>query len=236
MQNSTIKQYLLRIDLALLIACILFFTLIAPRIDINVTALFYDAAQGGFYWNDNPVVKGIYKLFAKPHVVILPLLIVLAIVFYRKNKQAKPDTDYKSYHKKWIYSFLLASLLLGPGLFVNEVLKNNSIGRARPVDIQEFNGPDTYTAAFEYSGQCDTNCSFVSGHASMGFYFIALGWLLRSRRAFYFGLGIGIIVGLTRIVQGGHFLSDTIFAFWVVYFTNLALGKAFKLENPLKAK
>ncbi|MCU4676679.1 phosphatase PAP2 family protein [Catenovulum sp. 2E275] len=235
-QNNFLKQSLLRVDVALLILSVIFFTLIAPRIDISVAGLFYDAQQGGFYLNNNPLIRAIYNAFAKPHFVILPALIVLAITFYRKYKTADREQDYKNYHKKWIYSFLLASLLIGPGLLVNEVLKNNSIGRARPVEIQEFNGPDTYTAAFEYSGQCDRNCSFVSGHASMGFYFIALGWLLRSRRAFYIGLGIGIIVGLTRIVQGGHFLSDTIFAFWVVYFTNLALGKAFKLENPLNPK
>lgn len=234
MQNNLLKDYILRWDVALFIVTVVIFTFIAPEFDITVSAIFYDANQGGFYWNENPIIQAIYIGFAKPHFVILPLLIILAVVGYKKYKQADRNTDYKSHHKKWIYSFLLASLILGPGLIVNEILKNNSVGRVRPVNIEQFNGEQTYTPAFFYSGQCEKNCSFVSGHASMGFYFIGLGWLFRSRRAFQIGLAIGVAVGFTRIVQGGHFLSDTLLAFWVVYFTNLALGKAFKLENPLK--
>jgi lipid A 4'-phosphatase len=67
----------------------------------------------------------------------------------------------------------------------------------------------------------------------MGFFFIGLGWLMQSKRWFYIGLAIGVVVGFTRIVQGGHFLSDTVFALWAVYWVNLGLGKILKIKPPL---
>lgn len=214
-----------RPDWALFLVCSAIF-INFPEIDLWFASQFY---QDGFYLNDNPVVYGIYWLFAKPHFVIIPLLIALAIIYHKKFK----DTDH---HKKWIFSFLLASLILGPGVLVNSVLKDNSIGRARPVHIEPYGGDKTFTAAYQYSGQCQRNCSFVSGHASMGFFFIGLGWLLRSKRAFWLGFGIGCVVGFGRVVQGGHFFSDVVLAFWAVYFVNLALGYWWKLDNPLNTK
>jgi lipid A 4'-phosphatase len=160
------------------------------------------------------------------HFVLFPLLIVLSIFSYRKYRNR--DLTFKQN----IYLFLTLSLFFGPGLLVNIILKDNSIGRARPSQITEFGGSSDFTRAFEYSGACDSNCSFVSGHASMGFFFIGLGWLMQSKRWFYIGLAIGVVVALTRIVQGGHFLSDTVFALWAVYWVNLGLGKILKIKSP----
>ncbi|MER2490990.1 phosphatase PAP2 family protein [Catenovulum sediminis] len=221
-----LNKILLRKDMLLCFLMVLLFVRF-PSIDIQVSSWFYDSQKEIFHLADHPFVQFIYNLFAKPHIIILPVLIFAAVYCFNKYKQ--------DYHKKYVCSFLLASLLIGPGLIVNELIKNNSIGRARPAQVQEFGGQNTFTAAFVYSGQCQTNCSFVSGHAAIGFYFIGLAWLLRRREAFYWGLAIGIMVSFTRIAKGGHFLSDTVFAFWVVYFTNLTLAYWFKLEFPKQA-
>ena len=194
--------------------------------DLAVSRLFYDADLGGWHWHNNLILQVLYKIFAKPQWLLLPL-IILAIYNYRKFNLDS--------FKKYIYLFLLCSLLLGPGFLVNTVLKNNSIGRARPAHLAEFDSDrqHIFTPAFVYSGQCKTNCSFVSGHASIGFYLIGLGWLLRSRKYFWLGFGVGCLLGFTRIAQGGHFLSDVILAFWVVYLTNIWLGYKFNLKNPV---
>lgn len=65
------------------------------------------------------------------------------------------------------------------------------------------------------------NCSFVSGHAALGFYTIALAWVVRRRRRLWLavGIGVGALVGLGRLLQGGHFLGDVVFAFWATYFS-----------------
>ena len=111
-------------------------------------------------------------------------------------------------------------LLLGPGLMVNEVLKGHS-GRARPMTVTQFEGDRQFTPAFAAADQCDHNCSFVSGHAGMGFFLIALAWVFRDRRWLWAGIALGALVGLGRVVQGAHFLSDIVFAFWTVFGTCL---------------
>ena len=214
---------MIRKDFGLFILSILIFT-IFPGIDLWVSSLFY---QSGFTYKSTAVATLIYELFANMHFVLFPLLIVLSIFTYRKYRNS--DLTFKQN----IYLFLTLSLFFGPGLLVNIILKDNSIGRARPSQITEFGGSSDFTRAFEYSGACDSNCSFVSGHASMGFFFIGLGWLMQSKRWFYIGLAIGVVVALTRIVQGGHFLSDTVFALWAVYWVNLGLGKLLKIKSPI---
>ena len=212
----------IRADLSLFGLSVALFTLL-PSIDLWVASLFYDS---GFFLKGHLLAVAIYEDFADMHFYLLPVLIVIAIYSYRKYQD--PEQSFL----KRIYTFLSLSLVLGPGLLVM-TLKDFSIGRARPSQITEFGGQADFTRAFEYSGACDSNCSFVSGHASMGFFFIGLGWLMQSKRWFYIGLGIGVIVGITRIVQGGHFLSDTVFALWAVYWVNMGLGKLLKIKSPL---
>jgi len=108
--------------------------------------------------------------------------------------------------------FLLSSLALGPGLLVNTILKDNW-GRARPSTIHQFGGTDYYTPPFAVTDQCDYNCSFPSGHASLAFWLVAFALLAPPAwrgRALAASLGFGALVGLSRIAQGGHFLSDVV--------------------------
>ena len=76
--------------------------------------------------------------------------------------------------------------------------------------------PSTFTApVFPPSNQCDYNCTFVSGEASSIYViFFAAAFLLRrhARRMIALGVVFGSLAGLTRIAQGGHFLSDVVFA------------------------
>lgn len=216
MTKASIPAWLKRLDVTLFLLCVVVL-LALPQIDLMVSGWFYDPASNSFPLGQTALLRGIYLVFGSIHLPLLLLLPVAAIYAYRKH-----TTDL---HRRWIHAYLLASLVLGPGLLVNAVLKDNSIGRARPSQVAQFGGERTFTPAFVYSGQCERNCSFVSGHGSMGFWFIGLGWLLRSRAAFLAGLSIGVAVGFTRIAQGGHFFSDTVFAFWAVYFVYVLLAR-----------
>lgn len=121
--------------------------------------------------------------------------------------------------------FMLAVLLLGPGLMVNTVLKDNW-GRARPAATVEFGGELRFTPAWVISGQCPNNCSFVCGDASIGFAVAALAFVARRpRRWLIAGLAVGGALGLMRMGQGGHFLSDVVFSFYAVWFTAWALAR-----------
>ena len=58
-------------------------------------------------------------------------------------------------------------------IIVNVLLKG-FWGRARPNDILELGGEENFSAWFQYSDACSTNCSFVSGDASVGFSLIVI--------------------------------------------------------------
>jgi membrane-associated phospholipid phosphatase len=115
---------------------------------------------------------------------------------------------------------------VGPGLLANTLFKDHW-GRARPVQIEAFGGTHRFTPAPLPAAECDRNCAFVSGHAALGFSLVSLAFLLprgRSRRlGIAFALGFGALVGLGRIVQGAHFLSDVVYAGLLVYGTTALL-------------
>ncbi|WNO11204.1 phosphatase PAP2 family protein [Teredinibacter sp. KSP-S5-2] len=223
MTNNAFARFF-RLDVALFIVCIIFF-LLFPNLDPQIAGLFYHP-ETGFYFNQNIIIRAIYWVFAYIHFLYLALFILgIAYYSYRKNLVRR---------KKLIY--LLVCLLLGPGILVNAILKDNSVGRPRPQHLEQFGGNMQYAAPFVYSGECKRNCSFVSGHASIGFYIMALAWIRRRRFWLMSGIMLGGLIGFTRIVQGGHFFSDVVFAGWSVYFVCLTTGylmhmKAAPVEN-----
>jgi lipid A 4'-phosphatase len=61
--------------------------------------------------------------------------------------------------------FLTISLLLGPGLLVNVILKDDW-GRPRPGSVIELGGSHAYVHWWDRRGACLNNCSFASGEAA----------------------------------------------------------------------
>ena len=49
------------------------------------------------------------------------------------------------------------------------------------------------------------------------------------RRYLWLGIGIGAVVGLGRNIQGNHYLSDVVFAFWMVYPCAILLAWRYEL-------
>lgn len=189
-------------------AALLFYAF--PELDIRFSMFFYDPASH-FYLANAPFCRWIYESVEIVSIawVVLAVLLLATSWIRRKNL-------FGISVKHLLY--LLAALAIGPGLVVNLVLKDNW-GRARPYDVIQFGGASAFTPAFVLSGECHNNCAFVSGHAAMGFYFIAFGFLCRRHRSLVVLLaGIyGTVVGLVRILQGGHFLSDVVFAFFIIH-------------------
>lgn len=127
--------------------------------------------------------------------------------------------------------FVVAFLVLGPGLIVNTVFKDNW-GRPRPADIVQFGGTEAYRP-FWSPGAADQGRSFPSGHAAVGFFVMAPFFVLRRRaprwayKALATGILYGGLMGLGRMIQGGHFLTDVIWSGGFVYLTGLALYHLF---------
>jgi membrane-associated PAP2 superfamily phosphatase len=118
-------------------------------------------------------------------------------------------------------------MVIGPGIIVNDVFKENW-GRPRPRDLVEFGGDRAYVKPWIKSSK-EMGGSFASGHAATGFYLLTPYFLVRARRKaaaaglVAVGLAYGTVVGLARVAQGAHFLSDVLWALGFVYLTGLAL-------------
>lgn len=134
-----------------------------------------------------------------------------------------------------VAGFLLLTLLLGSGVLANAVLKDHW-GRPRPSQLEEFGG----TMAFESVLSIDpasSGKSFPCGHATMGFLFFSVAMAMpkawRSARfaTAAFGLALGCCLGWIRMAQGGHFLSDVIWAAATMWFVALALFRLLKLAE-----
>jgi lipid A 4'-phosphatase len=181
---------LTKIILALVGIFILFW--LWPELDIRVSALFYDGVNFA-------KAKAYPYYFVSQHIgwVVLLLLGVPLWHLVRGCLQ-----------KRHVF-FVLICLMIGPGLVVNTLFKDQW-GRARPRQIHEFGGQAVHTPPLILSESCQKNCSFVSGDASLGFIFMAWGVLYR-RYWWWIGAGLGLLVGYVRMVQGAHFLSDVLF-------------------------
>ena len=118
--------------------------------------------------------------------------------------------------------FLIASLALGPGLLVNVVLKEGW-ARPRPGMVTQFGGDYTFMPWWDPRGGCDSNCSFVSGETSSAVWMAAPAMLAPPPWR-YIALGAAGLYGVAfasiRLLAGGHFLSDVIFA---AIFTSLVI-------------
>lgn len=130
------------------------------------------------------------------------------------------------YRRQAVFYILL--LIIGPGLIVNVLLKDN-LGRPRPREVIEFGGQHHYSQFWE-AGETGANSSFPSGHASIGFALLGPWFIMRARKSdkakllLFIGCSWGGLVGVTRILQGGHFLSDVIWSGGLVYLTGQLLA------------
>jgi lipid A 4'-phosphatase len=178
-----------------------------PELDIAISRQFYD-----------PVAKDFTSRFDRTLVVLrhasmwvitalaLPAGVALAVkLLWPFARMFMPGRA---------VLFLLATLALGPGLFVNVTMKDHW-PRSRPIDIPAFNGDERFVPWWDPRGVCAKNCSFVAGESSGAFWTLAPAALAPPPwRAFAYtaAIAFGTAVGALRITFGAHFFSDVVFA------------------------
>lgn len=197
-------------------------------LDLRIASLFFDPSSGGFPHYDIPPWNWIYRLGVYPAFVIGVGGAVIAAGTWLLGRW--PLTQ----RSGLFLAFLLA---LGPGLVVNAGLKN-FWGRPRPYEVREFGGPRRFLQVGEIGAVASSNSSFPSGHAAVAFYLLAPAFLVPPRRRglmialFAIGVGYGLCMGLTRVVQGGHFVSDVLWSGGMVYLTAAGLSRKLLVELP----
>ncbi len=202
---SYLKQKRARLILGCFLLCSLLLSQF-PDVDIQISRLFFD--------NGFPLKQQWWQAWFRDGLVYFLCLCMAAVVaLYALNRWSRRDVCAVD-GKKVCYLFLV--LILGAGLIVNVILKDN-FGRARPRDIEEFGGSKQFTPAFVVSRECDTNCSFSSGEGAGAFFSLALAMALTRKRAvFAAGVAFGSLVSFSRVASGAHFFSDVVVSFFVM--------------------
>jgi membrane-associated PAP2 superfamily phosphatase len=186
-----------------------------PQLDLSISAWFYDPLQHIWPATNNRLLAVHRDLSA----YLGAILVIIAIILGAAGLIVRREP--------WLMwrrgaAFLLASCLLGPGLIVNTLLKPEW-GRPRPADVIQFGGKLPFVPWWNPFGQCDGNCSFVSGETSLAFWILA--WALVVPQRYRAATATAALVNCAilsagRLAMGGHFASDVLFA---VILTALAI-------------
>ena len=204
----------------------LFVLMLFPGVDLPLSRVFYIPGRG-FTWDTDGVLELVRSLV--PDIVIGSFGFCFGLWL---TGLMKPDWPWRLSTPRIAY--LWVSLVIGPGLIVEALLKP-SWGRARPKDITEFGGDALYSLPWVPANACDSNCSFASGHAAVAFWVSAYAALLPPRLrvwGVFAGVAFGLAVGLVRIAQGGHFFSDIVAAGFIVIVVNAAVAKLILHRAP----
>ena len=213
------KNKLCLAELALPLSGLLLLTLLFRWTDLDMQAAryFYDAGAGWLY-KDYWLWQLLYERGMIPGVLIGSIGLGGLLLGLKLPKL----------RRRWrVYLLLFLLLAIGPGLLVNSIFKDHW-GRSRPKHVVELGGHLPFLKVWE-RGEPGISKSFPSGHASIGFYVMAPYFVFRRRRrllAWGFlltGTLYGTLMGIGRLAQGGHFPSDILWAWGMVYLSGLLL-------------
>lgn len=211
LKNS--KYLIVLLEVIALIALTL--TISYFKLDFKVQELFYRAgSEPAWYQKDSLGWKIAYHYGTLPAILLTFFACVGLILSWMRSEMTKLRRH---------FLFIILTLAIGPGLVVNAVLKDHW-GRPRPRQVQEFGGKWDFKEIWQ-PGIPGKGKSFPCGHCSMGFFFITLYYFWKQRRralaygSLIFSLVLGTYIGLARMAQGGHFLSDIVWSGGLTYLT-----------------
>jgi lipid A 4'-phosphatase len=190
------------------------FVTVGPSIDLYIGGFFY-------YGDKQFLIQSYYPVSIFFRKILLPLILIYVFVLplvLRFFPLQKIYFGYKFTLSEIVYIWVSGAVTM---LLVVNVLLKNMWGRARPNDVSYFNGFQDFTPWYKISDACSSNCSFVSGDSSVGFFLIVFYFITKKNAYLYLGLILGSLLGFIRIAAGGHFFSDIIFSQIVVTVTIL---------------
>ena len=201
------NSLLLRVNIVFLIIGV--FLTIGYAFDIFVSGLFY-YGDAQFFLQSQQLLSVVFRDILLPFLVIyIFILPVIGGVFSVR----KIYFGHRFCFKEIVFILIAGATTL---VLVVNVLLKNMWGRARPNDILQFGGNDVFTPWYKFGDSCVSNCSFVSGDASVGFALVVFYFLTKKNIYIYLSILFGISLGFIRIIAGGHFISDIIFSYIIV--------------------
>ena len=202
-----------------------------PHLDIWITSQFYSPGEPRFPATQDQFLRKVryLNMYLIYWVVGLSLLVMgLKLAM----PQRKPIMDLRG------PIFLIATLIIGPGLVTNLFFKDQW-GRPRPAKTDIFGGDLPFVGIWQPSNYCPRNCSFVSGEGSSAFWYFALVFLAPKswRKPMIIIIGtLCIAFSINRVAFGGHYASDTLLSWGVTMLVILAVYKFLFERTPAWAK
>lgn len=211
-----------RLLLAAGIAAALF--LAVPAIDLSTAALFHDGS--GFPLADSDALEAARNIIWSASIVTALGALALWVIWLPLGRHAAVPGR--------LWGWVAAVYLVGPGLLVNAVLKEYW-GRARPAYV--FSGEAEFSRPFVIVDECERNCSFVSGEAAaaVALAIVVCALLWRSfgprgrRRMVLLSAAVAGAAMAMRMATGRHFLSDVVFAAFLVALVALGLWRLMRV-------
>ena len=197
------------------------------NLDMQFQSVFHQS-EPGWYLKDFPLFSLVYHYGNIPALLIA----IAGLTVFGLGFQLRRFIRWRK-----IGLFLALAMLLGPGLIINAMLKDHW-GRPRPRNVIEFGGKYAYEKLLSIDPS-SPGLSFPCGHCSMGFYLFIPWFVLRKRKpllaaiSLLSGIFYGLLIGVARVAQGGHWLSDVIVAGIIVYLTGTVLFYLLKLNRDI---
>jgi lipid A 4'-phosphatase len=182
-----------------------------PGLDLALSSPFYDAATRR--WRGFDESMGMARDAASWLIALVVAPAVIALVV----KLLLPRRSILLPGRAIV--LMITTLVLGPGLAVNVILKDNS-GRPRPLYVTEFGGNLPFHPWWDMRGECSKNCSFVAGEPSGAFWTMAAAAVTPPQwraAAYTAAIVFGAAVGVLRMSLGGHFFTDVVFAGVIIF-------------------
>ena len=192
---------------------------IYPELDLQLAALFYDAANKSF-----PLKFNTLAMIARDGAMWIAWGLALPSIVALVIKLARPDQPLLVSGRTIV--FLLVTLVLSAGVLTNLTFKSYW-GRPRPVVVTQFNGEMNFVPWWDPRGTCGRNCSFFSGEGATAFWTYAPAALTPPAwrpLAFTAATVFGVVTSGLRMAFGGHFFTDvaaaglvTFIVIWLAY-------------------
>ncbi len=218
--------------LLLMAAAVLLVVFETTDLDREITRLFYDADAGLFPLRHSWLLEDFLHLGMKQASTVgVVAAMYLCYLGFRGELSWLPRRN---------------ALLAASGMVLiplgTTLLKHVTV-RHCPWDMVDFGGFAPYLHLLTSppdnirGGLC-----FPAGHASSGFLWLVWAAALRpaGRKAAWaglaLGLGLGVLLGGARMIQGAHFLSHTLWSMWFAWALSLALAAMLGAELQLGAR
>ncbi|MFM7182382.1 MAG: phosphatase PAP2 family protein [Verrucomicrobiales bacterium] len=216
----------------------LFLTLLPALVVLALGTIFFRLVPADILWmnslredsawphGDDFPWSALYHLGTYPALFAVLGALVVLLLGFRVAQWAR-------FRRHSIY--LVLAMAVGPGLVTNAILKDHW-GRPRPRDVEPLGGLHAYEPLLTFDPSSPGK-SFPCGHATMGYFFFALwffwrrshprlAWASLALAAFY-----GTAIGWARVVQGGHFPSDVLWAAGVLWITFAMLAHWLRVDG-----